>query len=66
MIYPKFKVGDLVRKNSGQEEVLPWVLFEQDISAPNIGTYYRIYYFEEQEEIWGHPRDWDLVPNECR
>ena len=62
MIYPKFKVGDLVRSkwvNKGQNGL--GIVCSEDLTESNLGTYYRIFYFEDNEEIWGHPRDWDLV-----
>lgn len=61
MVHQKFKVGDLVRSKWARGHAALGIVCSEDISESNIGTYYRIYYFEDKEEIWGHPRDWDLV-----
>ena len=62
MVYPKFKVGDLVRSKWAEPGYSALgIVCSEDLTESNLGTYYRIFYFEGNEEIWGHPRDWDLV-----
>ena len=62
MIYPKFKVGDLVRCKWVSGSAALGVICSEDTDESSLlGTYYRIFYFEDNKEIWGHPRDWDLV-----
>lgn len=62
MIYPKFKIGDLVRskwrktRSTGFGIVLPAELVD---TSPE--TYYLIYHFESNERIWAHARDWELI-----
>lgn len=61
-MYPKFKVGDLVRSKWARGSAALGIICSEDIDESSLlGTYYRIFHFEENEEIWGHPRDWDLV-----
>jgi hypothetical protein len=62
MMYPKFKVGDLVRSKWARGSAALGIICSEDTDESSLlGTYYRIFYFEDNEEIWGHPRDWDLV-----
>jgi len=62
MIYPKFKVGDLVRcKWVSGSAALGVICSEDTDEYCDLGTYYRIFYFEDNKEICGHPRDWELV-----
>ena len=62
MMYPKFKVGDLVRSKWGYKGKNGLgIVCSEDPTESDLGAYYRIFYFEDNEEIWGHPRDWDLV-----
>ena len=43
MMYPKFKVGDLVRSKWARGNDALGIVCSEDISESNIGTYYRIY-----------------------
>ena len=62
MIHPKFKVGVLVRSKWARGYVGLGIVYSEETSqSPLLGTYYRIFHFAENEKIWGHPRDWDLV-----
>ena len=61
-MYPKFKIGDLVRSKWERGSAALGIVCSEDTNESSLlGTYYRIFYFEANEEIWGHPRDWDLV-----
>ena len=62
MVYPKFKVGDLVRSKWARGYSALGIVCDDSTDESNLlGTYYRIFHFEDNEKIWGHPRDWDLV-----
>jgi len=62
MVHPKFKVGDLVRSKHGRGFAALGIVCSEDTDESKLlGTYYRIFYFADNEEIWGHPRAWDLV-----
>jgi len=61
MVHPKFKVGDLVRSKWARGSAALGIVCDGTDESDLLGTYYRIFYFEDNEEIWGHPRDWDLV-----
>lgn len=61
-MYPRFKVGDLVRRKWVGGSAALGIVCSEDTNEPSLlGTYYRIFWFGVNEEIWGHPRDWDLV-----
>ena len=61
-MHPKFKVGDLVRSKWAKgSDALGIVCGDSTKESNVLGTYYRIHHFKNNEQIWGHPRDWDLV-----
>ena len=62
MVHPKFKVGDLVRSKWAEGSDALGIVCDDSTDESNVlGTYYRIFHFKNNEKIWGHPRDWDLV-----
>ena len=62
MMYPKFKVGDLVRHKRLKGSAALGIVCSEDIKESILlGIFYRIFYFETNKEIWSHSRHWDLV-----
>ena len=59
-MYPKFKVGDLVRSKWARGNDALGIVCSEDISESNIGTYYRIFTLRTTKKS-GDPPHWDLV-----